>query len=97
MPETFVAEQEASRLTGRLDRHGPQLFLAGPCAIESRDHALRMAELISKVVEPHEDDFRWVYKSSFDKANRTAADSPRGVGLDDGLRILEEEIGRAHV
>ena len=73
----------------QLDIHGPQILLAGPCAIESEAHALSMAEQISRLVEPYRGEFHWVYKSSFDKANRTSLDSPRGVGMEEGLRILE--------
>lgn len=78
----------SAALLDSLDRHGPQLLLAGPCAIESRDHSLRMAATIAKIVNAHPGAFRWVFKSSFDKANRTSIHAPRGVGLDDGLEIL---------
>ena len=63
-------------------------LLAGPCAIESRDHALMCAEKIKSITDKMNVDL--VYKSSFDKANRTSIKSPRGVGIDKGLRILEE-------
>lgn len=63
-------------------------FIAGPCVIESRDHCLRMADslkaIFSKLSVP------FVFKSSFDKANRTSARSFRGPGLDKGLEILAE-------
>jgi len=66
---------------------GPLAVIAGPCVIESRDsalsHAARLAELAARA------GVALVYKSSFDKANRTAGDAFRGVGMDDGLRILE--------
>ena len=84
-----MSSKESITLTKALDRHGPQLLLAGPCAIESEAHALSMAEKISRIMESRTEQFRWVYKSSFDKANRTSVDSPRGVGLEQGLRILE--------
>jgi 2-dehydro-3-deoxyphosphooctonate aldolase (KDO 8-P synthase) len=85
-----VGVQAAEQWMEGLHRNGPQLLLAGPCAIESRDHAMRMAEIIAGIVAEHEGAFRWVYKSSFDKANRTSLSSPRGVGLDEGLKILSE-------
>jgi 2-dehydro-3-deoxyphosphooctonate aldolase (KDO 8-P synthase) len=69
-------------------------FIAGPCAIESLDHALRCAEEIAKVSLKF--DVAIVYKSSFDKANRTSNDAFRGVGIDQGLRILQtvrDELG----
>jgi 2-dehydro-3-deoxyphosphooctonate aldolase (KDO 8-P synthase) len=66
----------------------PLALIAGPCVIESRDAALRHAErlraMAAAVALP------LVYKSSFDKANRTSLSSFRGVGMDEGLRILAE-------
>jgi 2-dehydro-3-deoxyphosphooctonate aldolase (KDO 8-P synthase) len=66
----------------------PPLFIAGPCVIESRDHALRMGELVAKIA----DELRVpiVFKASYDKANRTSIHSFRGPGLDEGLRILSD-------
>lgn len=68
---------------------GRQLLIAGPCMIESEQHALTMAAHIQRIIAPYRDHFIWVFKSSFDKANRSSGDSPRGPGMDDGLRILE--------
>ena len=68
--------------------------VAGPCVIESRDHALKMGAKLQKVFSKHSIPF--IFKSSFDKANRTLGDSFRGPGLDDGLTILSDvksEIG----
>lgn len=64
------------------------LLIAGPCQIESRDHALKIAEFLNKTVSKLP--ISLVYKSSFDKANRTSVSSQRGVGVDAGLKILEE-------
>lgn len=66
----------------------PFVLIAGPCQIESRDHALMMAEQIQKACAPTQR--QWIYKSSFDKANRSSVDSKRGVGLEQGLKILAE-------
>ncbi len=71
------------------DRCRP-VFFAGPCVIESRVHALRMARAIRQVFADHGAEDRLVYKSSFDKANRTAGGSFRGPGLEKGLSILAE-------
>lgn len=68
---------------------GPYLLIAGPCAIESEAHAMTMAEHLLRLVEPHQQHFKLIYKSSFDKANRSSATAKRGVGMDEGLRILE--------
>ena len=62
-------------------------FILGPCVIESRDHILFMAEKLKNLAE--ELDFPLIFKSSFDKANRTSIKSYRGPGLEKGLRILE--------
>ncbi|MGH9458291.1 MAG: 3-deoxy-8-phosphooctulonate synthase, partial [Thermoanaerobaculia bacterium] len=64
------------------------LFIAGPCVIESRDHALAMGDRLAAL--GRELGIRLVFKSSFDKANRTSISSFRGPGLEEGLRILEE-------
>ena len=64
----------------------PPLFIAGPCVIESREHALMMAETLKKIAE--ELKIHLVYKASFDKANRTSIESFRGPGLEKGLEIL---------
>lgn len=64
----------------------PFTLIAGPCQIENKDHALFMAEHLSKICLKLNIPF--IYKSSFDKANRTSAGSKRGVGIDDGLEIL---------
>jgi 2-dehydro-3-deoxyphosphooctonate aldolase (KDO 8-P synthase) len=64
----------------------PLALLAGPCAIESEAHALRTAETL--VAAAAEVGVPFVYKSSYDKANRSSARSYRGPGLREGLRIL---------
>ena len=66
----------------------PLAFLGGPCAIESRDHALMMAERIGKICDKL--DVPWIYKSCYDKDCRSSPDSFHGLGLDDGLHILDE-------
>ena len=63
------------------------LFLiAGPCVIESRDHAFFMASELKKVTAAHQVPF--VFKASYDKANRTSIKSFRGVGLREGIKVL---------
>ncbi len=67
----------------------PLALIAGPCVIESEEHVLSMASVIRKVVGP------FVFKASFDKANRSSHHSFRGPGLTEGLRILNQvrELG----
>lgn len=64
----------------------PYVLIAGPCQIEGLDHALMMAEKIAEASEKAGVSF--VYKSSFDKANRSSISTARGVGLEAGLEIL---------
>jgi len=64
----------------------PFVLIAGPCALESRDHALEMAAAVKEAVGSA--GVRAIYKTSFDKANRTSVDSPRGIGLDKALSIF---------
>ena len=66
---------------------GAGLFLiAGPCVIESEEHALKMAEAIAAVARKLH--VPYIFKASYDKANRTSLKSFRGPGLEEGLRIL---------
>lgn len=64
----------------------PFTLIAGPCQIENLDHALFMAENLVKLTDKL--DIPFIYKSSFDKANRSSANSARGTGIDNGLAIL---------
>ncbi|MEO9899740.1 3-deoxy-8-phosphooctulonate synthase [Nisaea sp.] len=66
----------------------PFALIAGPCAMESREHALEMAEALTGICGDLGIGF--IYKSSYDKANRTSAGSDRGIGMDNGLPILSE-------
>ena len=74
----------------------PLGLILGPCVIESRDHSLMMAESIHNITNRL--GFKFIFKSSFDKANRSSIASFRGLGFDEGLAILSEvkkEIGCA--
>jgi|SRR5579863_204590 len=69
-------------------RFGSRLFLiAGPCVIEGEEMALRIAEKMLKVTSLH--GVPYIFKASYDKANRSSIRSFRGVGMNEGLRILE--------
>ncbi len=67
---------------------GNLFLIAGPCVIESEEHAVRMAEIIKGVARSL--DFPFIFKASYDKANRTSIRSFRGPGLKEGLRILKK-------
>ena len=66
----------------------PLFVIAGPCVIESEQHSLHVADTLAAIARRL--DVQLIFKSSFDKANRTSGDSFRGPGLDEGLRILEK-------
>jgi len=66
----------------------PLTLIAGPCALESRQHALEMSHALRELADNH--GVQLIYKSSFDKANRSRAQSARGIGMKEGLPILAE-------
>ena len=66
----------------------PLVFLGGPCAIESRGHALEMCQRIGEICDRL--NIPWVYKSCYDKDARSAVTSFHGVGIEEGLDILAE-------
>src|SRR6185295_440361 len=72
---------------GNIEAGGPSLFLiAGPCLVESESHALKMAEAMRAITDRAGVPF--IFKSSYDKANRTSINAHRGLGVEEGLRIL---------
>ena len=81
MPSTFHV--------GNVKIGNGELFLiAGPCVIESEEHALKMAQAIATIAR--EKKVPYIFKASYDKANRTSIRSFRGPGLEEGLRILRK-------
>ncbi len=69
----------------------PLCVIAGPCQLESRDHALRIAEAMARTCAAA--GAAYVFKASYDKANRTSLSGRRGVGMEEGLRILSDVRG----
>jgi 2-dehydro-3-deoxyphosphooctonate aldolase (KDO 8-P synthase) len=67
---------------------GDLFLIAGPCVIESEEHAIRMAEIIKGVTKAL--NLPFIFKASYDKANRTSIRSFRGPGVKEGLRILKK-------
>src|SRR6516165_10309984 len=67
---------------------GELLLIAGPCVIESEEHTLRLAQAIA--AETRQLGIPYIFKASYDKANRTSVKSYRGPGLREGLRILHK-------
>ena len=66
----------------------PIALITGPCQLESRDHTLFMAEAIAKACSATGTGF--IFKASYDKANRSSISTQRGIGMDEGLKILAE-------
>ncbi|MEM6415421.1 MAG: 3-deoxy-8-phosphooctulonate synthase [Pseudomonadota bacterium] len=71
-----------------LANEAPVTFISGPCQIESRDHAMKSAETLRAACDAAGMPF--IFKSSYDKANRTSLSGERGIGIDAGLKILDE-------
>ncbi len=77
-----------------IDLRRDLFLIAGPCVIESRDHTFFMARELKRIAS--EQGIQFIFKASFDKANRTSIQSFRGAGLEDGLKILSDvrrEVG----
>src|SRR3712207_1355090 len=66
----------------------PLAIIAGACHLEGRDHALRIAETMVRACA--DAGAPYVFKASYDKANRTSLSGQRGLGMDEGLRILSD-------
>ncbi len=73
----------------------PLLLIAGPCVLQSRELTMEIAERLHRDLQPL--NVQWVFKASFDKANRTSLQSYRGVGLDEGLSQLAEVRDKLHI
>lgn len=82
MSQPIVVGEGAAKVTFAQD--APLALIAGPCVIESEEHVLRTAQAIREIAGPY------VFKASFDKANRSSVSSYRGPGLTEGLRILNQ-------
>lgn len=72
----------------KISNNLPFVLIAGPCQVESRDHALMTAEFIKKTCDKL--GIKFIYKSSFDKANRSSVDGQRGMGLEKTMPIFAE-------
>ena len=84
----MVTDQQVAIGKIKISNRLPMTLIAGPCAIECKDHALDMASALAEMTAKLGMGF--IYKSSFDKANRTSLHSPRGLGIDQGLAVLAE-------
>lgn len=71
-----------------IGKEAPLTIVSGPCVIESEDHALRCADFLTRLFADKPINF--IFKASYDKANRTSISSFRGPGIEEGLKILEK-------
>ena len=81
-----IGSDEVKKVRIGLDE--PLVFIGGPCAIESRQHAFMMAEMIMEICEKVK--INWIYKSCYDKDCRSSPKSFHGLGLEHGLTILSD-------
>ena len=85
----FPSQPQEILLSGlRLGAGNPLFLIAGPCVIESETHTLMMAERVAQIAA--DAGVPYIFKASFDKANRSSVNSFRGPGLTEGLRILKK-------
>ena len=70
----------------KIGEYSPLVFIGGPCAIESKDHAFKMADMINKICKKV--NIEWIYKSCYDKDCRSSPNSFHGLGIEGGLKIL---------
>ena len=83
-PPDHMIELNELKISNKL----PLTLISGPCQLENLEHAVMIAEKLIEVCAHH--DVNFVFKSSFDKANRTSHRSKRGVGIDEGLKIFQK-------
>jgi len=91
----MAATREISLGSLRLGAGNPVFLIAGPCVIESESHARTMAERVSQIAS--DCGVPYVFKASYDKANRSSVRAFRGPGLDEGLRILAKIKSDLHL
>ena len=70
-----------------IGNNGELVVIVGPCAIESYDHSMKMADLIDKICVKHQT--KWIFKACYDKDCRSSPDSFHGLGLEAGLQVLD--------
>ena len=83
-----MKQKEINISSFKIGNNLPFTLIAGPCQLESRSHALKMVDKIQKITKKLKINF--IYKTSFDKANRTNIKGKRGLGLEKSLLIFDE-------
>jgi len=87
-PNSVISIARKGRAPLEIGNDRKLTFIAGPCAMESRDHALDVAGTLKEIADRL--DVGLIYKTSYDKANRTSVNSARGIGMDEALPIFAE-------
>ena len=72
----------------KIGKLNPLVFIGGPCAIESREHSLKMSSKIKKICDRLK--IQFIFKSCYNKDSRSSPESYNGIGIDEGLKILKE-------
>lgn len=88
MSSTQTAQKTVKVGSVSFGNHLPFVLIAGPCQIESRDHAMAMATKVADIADTL--GIPYIFKASYDKANRTSLSGARGIGMEKGLEILAE-------
>ena len=91
----MIATREIPLGPLRVGGGNPLFLIAGPCVIESESHARMMAERVAKIAA--DAGVPYIFKASYDKANRSSVKAFRGPGLDEGLRILAKIKADLHL
>lgn len=87
-PNSIISIPRPGRDPLQIGNHLPLVMIAGPCALESREHALEVSGQLKEIADRL--GIGLIYKTSFDKANRTSLSSARGIGLETALPIFRE-------
>lgn len=87
-PNSVISIPRPGRDPLQIGNHLPLVMIAGPCALESREHALEVSAQLKEIADRL--GIGLIYKTSFDKANRTSLSSARGIGLENALPIFRE-------
>ncbi|PHS23101.1 MAG: 3-deoxy-8-phosphooctulonate synthase [Robiginitomaculum sp.] len=83
-----IVFRSGTKVEKHIGNDSPLAFIAGPCALESRNHAMEVAEVLKGI--SNRLGVTLIFKTSFDKANRTSSGAARGMGMRDGLPVLAE-------
>ena len=90
MNNTEIADRTIELNDLKISNKYPLTLISGPCQLESLEHTMMIAEKLIEICDSN--DINLVFKSSFDKANRTSHLSKRGIGIEEGLKIFQKSF-----